>query len=251
MKLMNEYPEIIIMPEILNKIRKYTNLCDHSVYWMGKVIKEENRYYIEDAMLLMQTVGKKGEIDLDFLLEAETLIAEEGYTTYCLGRTKRNKSVQMQESDMNFLELLVGQVGEVIYIQTNTKGAISANLLDYDKGIIFDDIELTIKDTEFFSDEEILDEISVTIANSKIKTLPVTKTSEKIVEILKPSDKEDNVLEKIQETGRTIIEKAKEIEKEVVAIVEKPEYIPNQFVTDNIHFSELVGLGGDVNEQVS
>lgn len=256
MKFLNGKPEVLILPEILNKIKKYTRLCEHQIYWMGKVNKYENVYCIEDVMLIPQTVGKNAEMDYIALADMQQLLFEEGYEELCIGRTKKNKGVEMNDKDLEMLKFLTGEVYSIIYIQTNNKDESSVNIVDFDKGIIFDDLELSISDTEFYSDEDILAEIETNISMPSSKTWLSTKDTVKPVEIRETDNKNEpkqmSIVETLKENTKTTVDNLKtEVNKVIEIKKEKPEYQPNQFVKDNIDFRELVMMGGDINDSTT
>lgn len=245
MKFLKAEPVVSIMPEVLNKIKKYTKLCEHSIYWLGKVTRVDNEYFIEDVAIIPQTVGKSGTIDFEKFSDFEFLIENEGYEPFCLGRTKKGKSVVMTNSDIEFINALTGEVGYMIYIQTNTKNETSVNVIDYDRGIIFDNVQLTVTDTEFFTDEDVLAEISENIIvptgkkdsafSNKHKSFKDVESYSRIVD----TDKESKIVDLRKDTKETTkLPAVKEV---------KVEYVPNEFVKENIDFRLLVApKGGDV-----
>ena len=241
MKFIMGKPTVSILPEVLNKIKKYTRLCEHSVYWVGKVLRNGEDYFISDAQLIKQTVGKNGELDYESLSEFELITEEEGLEPLCLGRTKKSKSVAMTDKDFDFVALLTNGVGYMIYIQTNTKNELSLNLIDFDKGIIFDDIPLTVCDTEYYEDKEILEEIKDNIAE------PYNKTNKYVL-----TPKEDVKPIEIHETDKgkqlEIVEKVENKKEEEVVLEPEPPYEPNDFVKENTDFKELVKKVGGKND---
>lgn len=254
MKLLKGEPVVSMMPETLNKIRKYTKLCEHSIYWMGKVMHLENEYYIDDVVLLPQTVGKNGSIDFEKFSDVEFLIENEGYEAFCIGRTKKSKSVAVTNSDLDFLKTLAGESGYMIYIQTNNKNDLSLTLVDYDRDLLFDDLQLVVSDTEFFTDEEIMAEIAanVSLAVSKHdykygKKYLDTGKSEKVIEIRETTNSwSDKAKKELVEVKEKVSEMAGQL---VIEEGQKVEYEPNEFVKENVDFRLLVTpKGGDAND---
>lgn len=248
MKFMEGKPTVTIFPEILNKIKKFSKLCEHSIYWMGKVICDGNNYYIADAVVVGQTLGKNAEINLESLQEFEMLSLEEGYESCCMGRTKRTKSVIMTDKDLEYIEDLFGKSGYMIYIQTNKKDELSLNLIDFEKGIIFDDIPLTVCDTEYYTDEQVMEEIKFAIEGSETKSNNYVLTPDnnvKPVEI-RETDENDYWNKQLEIVGKV---KDKKAEEQVVFEPEpEPPYEPNEFVKENIDFRSLVRKVGGEND---
>lgn len=238
MKSLKETPVVSILPEALNKIRKYADLCDSSIYWIGKVVHDRMDYTITDAVILPQTVGNKGCIDYDLLPEIEFAIEEEGFECCCLGRTKKDKPATIEQDDIEMCSLLCGDVGTMIYIQLNKAHELDMNLIDFDSGILYDDLQLHVSDTEFYSDEEILNEISEAIedtmyVNKHQKTTEIQDTDKKV------SDKEDEESPFFKDTKQTNIF---DLTKEPVKSLEPPKpkvYTPNEFVEENTDFADL------------
>lgn len=226
MKLLANKPKITIFPELLNKINKYTNLCEHSIYWIGKVAMEDNEYRICDIVLPMQTVGKKAEIDVEDLIDIQSETLEQGYYTYCIGRTKKNKSVVISNDDIKLLKDIYGELETAIYIQTNTMGDISLNVFDFNRGIWFDELSLQVLDTEFFEDDEIKKELDESIIYP-VKNIRKTTGKHETEGVIMVDNK---VVSSVTPIETTVTKKE----------IKKVEYVPNDFVKADEPFTHLV-----------
>ena len=239
MKTLKKEPRVVILPEILGRIKKYTELSKENVYWMGIVeegldsnCQPNDVYYIIDSEIVKQEVkGKCVNInseDLEEYCVSNTLDSAYCIPAIALGRVVGNKPVEITNADIKMIKD-IGYDGLVIYILTNKRNEVGMYLLDLYKDIMYDEIALEIESSSDKTDNDIIKEISEKVSARDLK---------KIYEERKKTinTKNDNDV-KIEIRGNTTTSNNS---TKTTKTENKEEYIPSELVEKSPSFLDLI-----------
>lgn len=236
MKTLKDEPRVVILPEILGRIKKYTELSKENIYWMGVVeegvdsnCQPDGMYYIIDSEVVKQEVrGKCVNIsneDLEEYCVSNTLDFTSGIPAIALGRVVGNKSVEITDADIRMIKD-IGYDGLVIYILTNKRNEVGMYLLDLYRDVMYDEITLEIETLSDKSDGEIIKEISEKVSTRDLKK--IYEERKKAINTKNDNDVKIAIKENVAKPNTATKTENKE------------EYIPSELVKKSPNFLDLI-----------
>lgn len=148
-----DIPIIVIRKKALEKMYHYIDMSKLEVGWLGSVIREDNRYIIDDVFIFEQEVaGTTTEISPEGLMDfaSELMKMENGMEIWnnirLWGHSHVNMDTTPSGQDNSQMELFNDNGIEwFIRLIANKKGKFSFTLFVYDSGITFIDIPWVVE----------------------------------------------------------------------------------------------------------
>lgn len=206
-------PKIFISKKATNKMLIYIDECSKEVGWLGTVEQHKDIYLIDDVMLFEQEVSSvttdidEGDLSKFASNKMEELGAEEGSnllnSVKMWGHSHVNMGVTPSSTDDKSMEMF-GESGHDFFIRliANKKGVMKIDLFDYERGIVFYNLDFsevaTQEERELEKQIQELQEKLEQIAIKDIEELEVgikeeIKAKVKEKTYTKKKDKKDNI----------------------------------------------------------
>ena len=164
-------PKVFIEIKALNKMNEYIRQSNDEIGWLGTATKKNNNYTIHDVFLFEQEVhSTTTEITVEGLnnFSMEILKERDGINIWnnmkLWGHSHVNISTSPSGQDDKQMEIFTQNANDFfIRIIGNKKGSMKIDIWDYDKGIIYENLEYDIN----FGHEQ----ISIDMLKKEIRNL--------------------------------------------------------------------------------
>ena len=164
-------PKVFIEIKALNKMNEYIRQSNDEIGWLGTATKKNNNYTIHDVFLFEQEVhSTTTEITVEGLnnFSMEILKEHDGINIWnnmkLWGHSHVNMSTSPSGQDDKQMEIFTQNANDFfIRIIGNKKGSMKIDIWDYDKGIIYENLEYSIN----FGSEQ----ISIDMLKKEIRNL--------------------------------------------------------------------------------